>query len=833
MADEQTPMMRQYHAVRAGLPPNTLLFFRLGDFYELFGDDAKDASSILNVALTKRGSMPMCGVPYHAAKGYIEKLIAAGRRVAICDQVGEVQAGKLVRREVSQVISAGTLDDFGLDARAHNFLAAVCEKRGRIGLAFADLSTGVFRLTELEGMEQLLDELARVSPAEVLVPEEQAALKTAIPAATSVEGYIFECEPAEHLLREHFRVQSLDGFGCSEWSLAIGAAGALLHYLTRQMRRNAAHLRGLQPYRTSEFVVLDAVTQNHLELVQSRGGRAMTLLGALDRTVTPMGARMLRQWLLHPLRDISTIGSRQHAIGCLLAQPSELQALQETLGGIRDMERASSRLNGQSGNARDLAALADSFERVPAVRARIEELGGDELLAQLSAQLDPLDDLCTTLRAAIVDEPPALLRDGGMIRAGYDATLDELRNASREGKDWIAAVQEREIERTGIKSLKVRYNSVFGYFIEITKANLASVPEDYHRKQTTVNGERFITPELKEIEGKILGAEDRSKAIEIEIFQKLRALVLDALPRIQQTATALGGLDALGSLAETARLHGFCRPVVDGSGMIEIEEGRHPVLDQRAGAERFVPNDTTLDRDLKRFAILTGPNMAGKSTYIRQVALLVLLAQTGSYLPAKRAHIGVTDRIFTRVGASDDLSRGQSTFMVEMNETANIIHNATRDSLVILDEIGRGTSTFDGLSIAWSVAEHLHDAIGCRTLFATHYHELTDLERTRDGVVNFSVAVREWNDEVIFLRKIVPGRADQSYGIQVARLAGLPDSLISRAKEILANLEKSELNAEGKPTLATSSGRSRRRDMAAIAAGQMNLFGEEPATAER
>ncbi|HVE15819.1 MAG TPA: DNA mismatch repair protein MutS, partial [Chthoniobacterales bacterium] len=416
---------------------------------------------------------------------------------------------------------------------------------------------------------------------------------------------------------------------------------------------------------------------------------------------------------------------------------------------------------------------------------------------------------------------------------GYDATLDELRNASREGKYWIAAVQEREIERTGIKSLKVRYNSVFGYFIEITKANLASVPEDYHRKQTTVNGERFITPELKEIEGKILGAEDRSKAIEIEIFQKLRALVLDALPRIQQTATALGGLDALGSLAETARLHGFCRPVVDGSGMIEIEEGRHPVLDQRAGAERFVPNDTTLDRDLKRFAILTGPNMAGKSTYIRQVALLVLLAQTGSYLPAKRAHIGVTDRIFTRVGASDDLSRGQSTFMVEMNETANIIHNATRDSLVILDEIGRGTSTFDGLSIAWSVAEHLHDAIGCRTLFATHYHELTDLERTRDGVVNFSVAVREWNDEVIFLRKIVPGRADQSYGIQVARLAGLPDSLISRAKEILANLEKSELNAEGKPTLATSSGRSRRRDMAAIAAGQMNLFGEEPASAER
>jgi DNA mismatch repair protein MutS len=820
MADEQTPMMRQYHAVRADLPPNTILLFRLGDFYEMFGDDAKDASGILNVALTKRGTMPMCGVPFHAAKGYVEKLINAGRRVAICDQVGEVTAGKLVRREVSQILSAGTLDDFGLDDRRHNFLAAVCEKRGVFGLAFADLSTGVFRLTEIAGQAALLDELARVAPAEILVPEENEALLAAIPVAAAVEGYIFETEPAEHLLGEHFKVQSLDGFGCSGWPQAIGAAGALLHYLTRQMRRNASHLRGLQPYRLSEFMVLDAATQSHLELVQSRGGREMTLLGALDRTVTPMGARTLRNWILNPLRDVAAIGARQSAIACVLEQRDAL----EPLAGIRDMERAAARLNGQSGNARDLAALADSFGRIPAVRAQVAALD-DELLAGLAGQLDPLEELCATLRAAIVDEPPALIRDGGMIREGYEAALDELRNASREGKDWIANVQEREIERTGIKSLKVRYNSVFGYFIEITKSNLASVPEDYHRKQTTSNSERYITPELKEIEGKILGAEDRAKAIEIEIFQKLRSLVLDAMPRIQQTAAALGALDALGSLAETARLFGYCRPVVDGSGVIEIEEGRHPVLDQRAGAERFVPNDTSLDRDAKKFAILTGPNMAGKSTYIRQVALLVLLAQTGSYLPAKRAHVGVTDRIFTRVGASDDLSRGQSTFMVEMNETANIIHNATRDSVVILDEIGRGTSTFDGLSIAWSVAEHLHDAVGCRTLFATHYHELTDLERTRDGVTNLNVAVREWNDEVIFLRKILPGRADQSYGIQVARLAGLPDSLITRAKEILANLEKSELNAEGKPTIAASSGRTRRRDMAAIA-NQMSLFGE-------
>lgn len=829
MSGEQTPMMRQYLAARRELPANTLLFFRLGDFYELFGDDAKDASAILNVALTKRGTMPMCGVPYHSARGYIEKLINAGRRVAICDQVGEVKAGKLVRREISQILSAGTLDDFGLDAATPNFLAAVCTKKDRYGLAYADLSTGVFRLTELESLPQVLDDLARISAAEILVPAEQTELLAALSGATAADDYTFDRDPAEYLLKEHFRVQSLDGFGCGDWSLAIGAAGALLHYLTRQMRRNASHLRGLQPYRVSESMILDASTQAHLEIVSSRGGRQMTLLGAVDRTVTPMGARTTRHWLLNPLRDPAAIGDRQSVVAAFLDRVTDFSDVRETLGGIRDMERSAARLNGQSGNARDLAALAESFGRVPGVRSRVEALAaaaGVDLLADLASRLDPLDELCATLQAAVVDEPPALLRDGGMIREGYDAALDELRSASREGKGWIASLQEREAERTGIRSLKVRYNSVFGYFIEVTKANLANVPEDYHRKQTTVNSERFITPELKEIEGKILGSEERAKAIEIEIFQRLRGLVLDAMPRIQQTAQAVGELDALGSFAETARLFNYCRPVVDMSGVIEISEGRHPVLDQGVGGERFVPNDTALDTTERKFAILTGPNMAGKSTYIRQVALLVLLAQTGSFIPAKEARIGVTDRIFTRVGASDDLSRGQSTFMVEMNETANIIHNATAESLVILDEIGRGTSTFDGLSIAWSVAEHLHDRIGCRTLFATHYHELTDLERTRDGVVNLNVAVREWNDEVIFLRKILPGRADQSYGIQVARLAGLPESLLSRAKQILDNLEKSELNADGKPTLAASSGRTRRRDMAAIA-NQMSLFDGE------
>jgi len=803
--DSQTPMMKQYHAIRRELPPHTLLLFRLGDFYEMFGDDAREASGILNVALTKRGETPMCGVPFHSARGYIEKLIAAGWRAAICDQVGEVQAGKLVRREVSQILSAGTLDDFGLDDRRPNYLAAVCQCDGAIGLAFCELTTGEFRLTEVAHIQLLVDELARILPAEMIAPEQQRDFFGPLGNTNFLDGYIFEPLPAVELLREHFKVHSLNGFGCDDLPAAVGAAGALLHYLTRQMRRNASHLRRLQPYRSSEFLILDAATQTHLELVQSRAGKAMTLLGVLDRTVTPMGARLLRDWVLHPLRKVDEIRLRQDAIVRLLEDSLLLGALREHLAEIRDLERAVARLNGSSGNAQDLAALACSLALVPGVADCVVALcssGSATLFGKLVRQLHPLPNLVETLSRAVVEEPPAVLRDGGLIRDGYDSALDELRAASREGKDWIARLQEREIARTGIKSLKVRFTSVFGYFIEITRANLSSVPADYMRKQTTVNGERFITPELKDIEGKILGSDERAKAREIEIFQSLRGMALAEVSSIQATAAAIAALDALASLAETARQHHFCRPEVDASGLLEIVEGRHPVLDQQTSAERFVPNDTALDNADRRFAIITGPNMAGKSTYIRQVALLTLMAQIGSYLPAASARIGVADRIFTRIGASDDLSKGQSTFMVEMNETANILNNATAASLVILDEIGRGTSTFDGLSIAWSVAEHLHDAIGCRTLFATHYHEITDLERTRAGVVNLNVAVREWNDQVIFLRKILPGRADQSYGIQVARLAGLPDNVLHRAKEILNNLEKAELNAEGAPRLA-------------------------------
>ena len=824
MSSEATPMMKQYHAMRRDLPPGTFLLFRLGDFYEMFFDDAREASGILNVALTKRGEVPMCGVPYHAARSYTEKLLAAGKRVAFCEQVGEVQAGKLVRREITRIVSPGTLEDAGLEEKNHNFTAAVLPpvSGGNVfGFACADLSTGEFRIMELPSLDALLDEIVRTAPAEILVPEGGGALLgEGFPAVEEIEAYPFDALAASELLQSHFKVHSLDGFGCADLPRGVAAAGALLHYLTRVLRRDASHLRSLHPFRYADHLLIDASTQGHLELTLSRSGRGMTLLGALDRTVTPMGARTLRDWIQRPLLSPPAITARQHAVGAWLAAPLRLGRVRDCLGGIRDMERAVARLSQNSGNARDLSVLATSLEGIPRLRDAMRE-DGEGLLSDLVTRLHPLEELASKLRSAIVEEPPATLRDGGMIRPGFDAALDELRNASTEGKVWIAALQEQEIQRTGIKSLKVRYNAVFGYFIEVTTANLGSVPPEYTRKQTTAGGERFITPELKEMEGKILGAEERAKALEIQVFQSLRADVLDQVLPLQETAAAAGGVDALASLAETARLFGYARPVVEDSPVLEISEGRHPVLDQRAG-ESFVPNDTLLDAEGKRMGIITGPNMAGKSTYLRQVGLLTVMAQMGSWIPAASARIGVTDRIFTRVGASDDLSRGQSTFMVEMNETANILHNATARSLVLLDEIGRGTATFDGLSLAWSIAEYLHDVTAARTLFATHYHELPDLARTRAGVKNLNVAVREQNDRIVFLRKIVEGSADRSYGIQVARLAGLPMSVIDRAKEILINLEKAELNAEGRPALA---GIRRKSPGAPDPTAELPLFG--------
>ena len=673
-------MMQQYQRLRKSIPADTLLLFRLGDFYELFFEDAKEASVLLNVALTKRNEVPMCGVPYHAAPGYIAKLIKAGRRVAICDQTSEPQPGKIVSRDITQIISAGTVSELNLlDAKRANYLGAVYGDNEGFGFAYADLTTGEFRLTQLKDRQAVL-----------------------------------------------------------------------------------------------------------------------------DRTATPMGARKLRSWILQPLRDLTELGYRQQMIADLLQEPDLLDSVRTELKSIRDIERAVGRLSQASGNARDLVTLKASLEQIPKLKSEVQKLldrlsfganrakeeGDIELLAQrLQNEIHEMPALAQKLTKALVDDPPLALKEGGIFRDGYDADLDELRNGSREGKNWISQLQEREIAATGIKSLKVRYNSVFGYFIEVTKSNLASVPEHYTRKQTTVGGERFITPELKEMEGKILGADERARNLEYELFQKLREETLRELGPIQRTADAIAILDVLCALAETARLFNYCRPTLDESLRLVIKDGRHPVLDQNLVEEKLVPNDTTLDGENMRLAIVTGPNMAGKSTYIRQVALIVLMAQIGSFVPAASAEIGLVDRIFTRVGANDDLARGQSTFMVEMNETSNIVNNATERSLVILDEIGRGTSTFDGLSIAWSVAEFLHDKIKARTLFATHYHELTKLAAERKGVCNFNVAVREWNEQIIFLRKIVPGGADKSYGIQVARLAGLPKEILDRAKEILAHLE--------------------------------------------
>ncbi len=821
MADALTPMMQQYRRLRGSIPADTLLLFRLGDFYELFFEDAKEASVLLNVALTKRNGVPMCGMPYHAAQTYIAKLIKAGRRVAICDQTSDPQPGKIVSRDITQIISAGTVSDLDLlEAKRANYLGAVYADGGIFGFAYADLTTGEFRLTQLQDRQSLIDELARVSPSELLISSEQKDQIGEIDHALEYDSYAFLPEQASFTLCEHFKTKSLDGFGCGEMSQAVAAAGAIVHYLKHQLRRNIDHLASLHCDAPAEYVMLDAATQTNLELVESRGARNTSLLSVLDRTVTPMGGRRLRSWILQPLRNLHELERRQEMIADLLQEPDLLAAIRAQLKPIRDIERATSRLSQASGNARDLVALKTSLQEIPRLKDQLQKLiertefgrGGSPstpdvaevngvpnsstartiraLPLELRDNIHEMPGLAETLAKALLDDPPLALKEGGIFREGYDPDLDELRRASRDGKNWISHLQEREIAATGIKSLKVRYNSVFGYFIEITKSNLANAPAQYTRKQTTVGGERFVTPELKEIEAKILGADERARQLEYQLFQTLREETLREMESIQRTAAAIAVLDVICALAETARLFRYCRPQLNNTLRLVIKDGRHPVLDQNLVDEKFVPNDTSLDGETVRLAIVTGPNMAGKSTYIRQVALIGLMAQMGSFVPAENAEIGLVDRIFTRVGANDDIGRGQSTFMVEMNETSNIVNNATERSLVILDEIGRGTSTFDGLSIAWSVAEFLHDKIKARTLFATHYHELTKLAAERKGVCNFNVAVREWNDQIIFLRKIIPGGADKSYGIQVARLAGLPKEILERAKEILSHLEK-------------------------------------------
>ncbi|MBM3869656.1 MAG: DNA mismatch repair protein MutS [Verrucomicrobia bacterium] len=859
-------MMAQYRRIKGELPKDALLLFRLGDFYEMFFEDAVDGAHLLNVALTKRGVVPMCGIPHHAFNSYVARLLRAGRKVAVCDQMEEAKPGQLVKREVTQILSPGThFDERLLAAERNNFLAAVYPAGKTCGIAVVDLTTGDFRTTETESDAELLTELERLRPAETIYPGEAASLRTMLAGTPGIlighDDWVFAPETAVFTVREHFKVASLDGYGLQGRIAATGAAGAVLHYLIQHLRRDVRHLTRITFYQCRDFLVLDSTTLRNLEILEPLhrdAPRNTSLYGALNRTVTPMGARLLRHWLTQPLSAVAPIRRRQDAVQSWHDAGSALEALRVKLAEVRDLERTLARLSTGTGNGRDLHALRLALEQVPALREILSTVVGTRcrasaaspnllreteaedaqqhvpnLLFDLTAQLTELPALVELVGRAIVDEPPLAVKEGGLIRDGFDANLDELRAASRGGKDWIAQLKQKEVERTGIASLKVGFNSVFGYYIEITKANLDKVPADYIRKQTIANGERFITPELKAMEGKILGAEERAMKLEYELFLRVREEVIGNLAAIQQTAAALAQLDVLAAFAETARLFNYTRPEVSDAGQLLLKDARHPVLDQALTEERFVPNDTELASSTNaapatpspQIALITGPNMAGKSTYIRQVALLALLAHTGSFLPAAAARVDLVDRIFTRIGASDDLARGQSTFMVEMSETANILNNATPRSLVILDEIGRGTSTFDGLSLAWSILEHLHNQVGAKTLFATHYHELTELAARLPRLRNFNVAVREWHDQIIFLRKIVEGGTDKSYGIQVARLAGVPREVLERAKVILRNLEDSELTPEGTVRQGNRRNQDRERLKQVEANPQMDFFG--------
>jgi DNA mismatch repair protein MutS len=830
-----TPMMRQYLEIKAA-HPDAILFFRLGDFYEMFMDDAVVAARILDITLPSRNKgaddeVPLCGVPYHSCQPYIAKLVQHGHRVAICEQVEDPRAAKgIVRREVVRVVTPGlVVDTETLDPRRNNYLAALAPGGdGRWGLASVDITTGEFRATESGSLAELATELAARDPAEVLLPEGESGdhlqeLLAAVlrdRAVNRIPDWVTAADRACHELLTAFPHGSLEAFGCRDLPGALGAAGAVLHYLSATQKGALPHLQPLRTFQTHEFMVLDDFTRRNLELTGSLldGGRRGSLLEVLDRTVTAMGARKLRHWINQPLVDLAAIRRRHAAVAELVEESLLRDDLRAQLDGVYDLERLNARIALATGNAKDLVALKLSLERLPALLALLAR-STDPLLSALGERIDPLQDVVELIGRAIVDDPPFVLREGGLIRSGYHAELDELRQISREGKGWIARLEQEEKERTGIASLKVRYNRVFGYYIEVTRSQLARVPDDYQRKQTLAGAERYITPTLKSYEEKVLGAEERLVELEYDLFQEVRRQVAAHGARLQASAEGLATLDVLAGLADLAHDRSYCVPVMDDGTALVIDAGRHPVIEAMNLGERFVPNDLVMDSRDQQILVITGPNMAGKSTFMRQVALIVLMAQVGSLVPAKAARIGVVDRIFTRVGASDNLARGQSTFMVEMTETANILNHATPRSLIILDEIGRGTSTFDGISIAWAVAEFLHDnaRVAAKTLFATHYHELTDLALTRERVSNYNVAVKEWQDQILFLRRIVKGGASHSYGIQVARLAGLPDAVIGRAREVLRNLEAGEFEA-GAPRLAKS------KRAAAPATPQLGLF---------
>ena len=826
--------MRQYFEAKRQFR-DAIVFFRMGDFYEMFYEDALTAARALELTLTSRskdstgGAIPMCGVPHHAADGYIARLVKKGFRVAVCEQMEDPRKAKgLVRREVVRVVSPGTLTDAGyLDAREPAFLMGIVPASGAVGygVALLDLSTGEFTTTEYTGIDarqDLADELAVLRPREILAPagvDDVAALVNELRLETRVtvaEGWTFEVEAARAALLSQLQAQSLRGFGLEDHRLATCAAGALVQYLRETQKAELSHVRDLTFRTGADAMVIDPTTLRNLEVIEAAdGGRSGSLLEEIDRTLTAMGGRLIRTWLLRPLLAVERIQDRLDAVEELAFRSTERAKIRETLKSVHDVERLVARAALGTAGPRDLVSLRQSLSVVPRVRMLLEPFQAP-LNRSLTAELDDLADLRDELDRTLLDEPPVNARDGGVVRDGVDPELDELHSISRGGKQRIAEMEDAERARTGIGSLKIRFNRVFGYYIEVSRSNLASVPPDYHRKQTIAGGERFITPDLKAYEEKVLGADERILEREVEIFDRLRQRVAAEAPRIQDTARGLATFDALSALAETAAVRNYTKPLMHEGDELVATDVRHAVV-ERFAADAFVPNDVTLDATAHQLIILTGPNMGGKSTYLRQTALLCLMAQAGSFVPARTAKLPVVDRLFARVGASDNIARGQSTFMVEMQETANILHCATPRSLVILDEIGRGTSTFDGLSLAWAVAEHLASNARARpkTIFATHYHELTDLADALPGVVNCHVVVREWKEDIVFLRKVVPGRSDRSYGIHVARLAGLPPAVVARAREILNGLERDELSRGGRPSMSAAGGASQ---------GQMGLF---------
>ena len=828
MTEPSTPLMRQYAAIKKD-HPSALLFFRLGDFYELFFDDAILAARELQITLTSRNkekgvAVPMCGVPYHAAEGYIAKLIRKGFKVAVCEQVEDPRlAKKLVRREVTRVVTPGTAADAALSSEENNFLAAVAQSGDRVGFAALDLSTGEFRATEFQGepaARRIQEELEQLRPKELLYGSSAPLLEGRRPQAlplgagpqpraadgawseTPLDDWIFAPDHAIPLLENHFGVLSLEGFGLAGKPAAASAAGAILYYVRSTQRGTLEHVDRIGFYERQNCLVLDAVTVRNLELIEplfAASDPGLTLFRSIDATVTPMGKRLLRSWLLRPSIEGAEIERRLDAVEVQVKETVARAELRRALDGILDLERLLSRVTLETANPRDVLALAASLAKIPAVRTTLERLAA-ERLRTLYRSVDELGDLRQRIANTVVPEPPISLADGGVVAPGIDRELDELRDLSRNSKQFLAEIEQRERQRTGIGSLKVKFNSIFGYYLEVSKPNLHLAPADYERKQTLVNAERFTTPELKEYESKILDAQEKIVEIERRLFAELRSSIAAEARRIRQTALALAEVDVLATLAHTAALGNYCRPRFDESSDIEVVEGRHPVIERQesaGGGERYVPNDLYLNSTTHTVLVLTGPNMGGKSTYLRQAALTVILAQMGSFVPARSARLGIVDRVFTRIGASDNLARGRSTFMVEMTETAAILNTATPRSLILLDEVGRGTSTYDGLAIAWAAVEYIHSHTRAKTLFATHYFELTELAERLSGVKNYHVSVKETGGGIVFLRKVAPGAADRSYGIEVAKLAGLPNEVIERAREVLAEHESAEQQVTG------------------------------------